>query len=124
MRISALRKVLIALLLSASAWSEASYMFETEIRTDNGKEYKPRVACLANHQAEIKIGPPDHPDVRMVMTPRPASSNTVTIECTVEMRNRLGGRDLVTLKAETELGQAVRWECGDRSFELRVQETR
>lgn len=119
-----MKKILLILLLTATAWSEATYMFDTEIHTDNGREYKPRVATIAGAPAEIKVGPPDHPDVRLVLTPRPASSSTVVIEGTFEMRTKLGGRDQISIRTETELGQTVRWECGDRSIEVRVQEAR
>lgn len=118
-----MKKMFALLLLTASAWSEAHYTFEAEIRTDWGREYKPRVVTVAGHPAEIKLGAPDYPDVRMLLTPRPASSKTVMIEGSVEMRTRHGGRDTVNFRAETNLGDVLRFECADRSFTVKVTET-
>jgi hypothetical protein len=118
-----LKKLFLLVLLAANAWSEAHYTFETEIRTDWGREYKPRVVTVAGHPAEIKLGPPDHPDVRMVLTPRPASSRTVMVEGSVEMRTQHGGRDVVNFRAETNLGDNLRFECAGRSFSIQVSET-
>jgi hypothetical protein len=110
------------LCLSSSAWAEASYTFEADIHL-NGKEVKPRVVTRAGTQAEIKIGIPQSPDVVIQITPRPASSSTVSLEGTVEMRSSLGSWDAVRFRAETRIGDHLRFEFGENSVELRTHES-
>ena len=106
-----------------AASAEASYTVEAEVRTQNGQTAHPRVVTAAGVPAEIRIGSPDRPDFRLSVTPRPASSQTVTLEASADVRTKYGWTQ-VQFKTESRLGDHVRFEFGDQFLELRVREVR
>lgn len=112
-----------ALLVSGIAWGEAIYTVECEVHMDNGRSATPRLIAQANQPAEIKLGLPDRPDMRLLVTPRPASSSTIVLEGSVDIRGK-DGWNSVSFKTENRLGQRIKFELGDSSVELRVEENK